>query len=71
MTATGSASPVIVKGASDSGAGRWTVLKIPTLSFYEYCELMQLGDRPEIDGNIRLTKLVKMPKGELADKEQT
>jgi len=67
LTATGSASPVIVKGASDSGAGRWSILKVPTLSFYEYCELMQLEDRPEIDGNIRLTKLAEMPKGELAD----
>ena len=67
LTATCSASPVIVKGASDSGAGRWNVLKVPTLSFYEYCRLMQLNDRPEIDCNIRLTKLVKMPKGELAD----
>jgi len=67
LTATGSASPIIVKGASDSGAGRWNILKVPTLSFYEYCELMQLDDRPEINGDIRLTKLAKMPKGELAD----
>ena len=67
LAATGSASPVIVKGASDSGAGRWNILKVPTLSFYEYCALMQLNDRPEIYGNIKLTKLVKMPKGELAD----
>jgi predicted AAA+ superfamily ATPase len=67
LTATGSASPVIVKGASDSGAGRWNILKVPTLSFYEYCELLQLADRPEIDGDIRLTTLAKMPKGELAD----
>ena len=32
LTATGSASPVIVKGASDSSAGRWNVLNVPTLS---------------------------------------
>ena len=67
ITATGSASPVIIKGASDSGAGRWSILKVPTLSFYEYCELIQLEGRPEINGSIRLTKLAKMPKGELAD----
>ena len=67
VTATGSASPVIVKGASDSGVGRWNILKVSTLSFYEYCELMQLDDRPEINDNIRLTKLAFMPKGELAD----
>ena len=52
MTATGSASPIIVKGASDSGTGRWNILKVPTMSFYEYCELMQLDDRPEIKRDI-------------------
>jgi predicted AAA+ superfamily ATPase len=66
LTATGSASPVIIKGASDSGAGRWNILKVPTLSFYEYCEVMQLNDRPEINGDIRLANLVNMPKGEIA-----
>ncbi|MCL2337565.1 MAG: ATP-binding protein [Firmicutes bacterium] len=67
MAATGSASPLIVKGGSDSCAGRWNILKVPTLSFYEYCDLMQLADRPAISGSIRLTKLAKMPPGELAD----
>jgi len=65
LTATGSASPVIVKGASDSGAGRWNILKAPTLSFYEYCELMQLDDRPKIEGSVRLTELAELPRGEL------
>ena len=68
VTAAGSASPVIAKGASDSGAGRWYVLKVPTLSFYEYCELMQLDGRPQIKGNFRLTKPAEMSKGELAER---
>lgn len=33
LIATGSASPVLEKGTTDSGTGRWTVLKIPTMSF--------------------------------------
>ncbi|MBD8925667.1 MAG: hypothetical protein EGQ63_01710 [Clostridiales bacterium] len=44
LTATGSASPVLGKGATDSGTGRWSVLKIPTMSFYEYCRLLQLEE---------------------------
>jgi len=37
--ATGSASPVLAVKASESGVGRWSILSIPTLSFYEYCTL--------------------------------
>ena len=37
--ATGSASAVVEDNVRESGAGRWTVIKIPTLSFYEYCEI--------------------------------
>ena len=37
MAATGSASPILEKKGTDSGTGRWNVLKIPTMSFYEYC----------------------------------
>src|SRR5699024_9614573 len=42
LIATGSASPVLEKGTADSGTGRWSVLKIPTMSFYEYCRLLNL-----------------------------
>ena len=40
--ATGSSSPKIakkLKEEQDSGAGRWTLINVPTLSFYEYCEI--------------------------------
>lgn len=37
--ATGSSSSVVEKDVRESGAGRWTVIKVPTLSFYEYCEI--------------------------------
>lgn len=66
MVATGSASPIIEKGSADSGTGRWNVLKIPTLSFYEYCRLLEL-DEPEIPGNLQLSKLVTMSNAELGD----
>ncbi|MGB9840952.1 ATP-binding protein [Thermovenabulum sp.] len=45
VVATGSASPVLVQGASESGVGRWTVLHVPTLSFYEYCELLNIESK--------------------------
>ena len=37
MVATGSASPALIKGSTESGAGRWSVIQVPTLSFFEYC----------------------------------
>ena len=52
LVATGSASPVLEKGAADSGTGRWTVLKIPTLSFYEYCKLLELDAAKELTEQI-------------------
>jgi len=67
LTATGSASPILAKGTSDSGTGRWSILKVPTLSFYEYCELLELKNRPELPVNMRPTTLILMEKGELAD----
>lgn len=66
LTATGSASPVLEKGAADSGTGRWSVLKIPTMSFYEYCRLLQL-DEPKLPVNLHLTGLVKKTSAELGD----
>ncbi len=66
LTATGSASPILEKGSADSGTGRWNVLKIPTMSFYEYCRLLQL-EEPLLPQNLKLTNLIKMSQGELGD----
>ena len=66
LTATGSASPIIEKGSADSGTGRWSVLKIPTMSFYEYCKLLEI-EEPIIPENLKLTDLVKKSKAELTD----
>lgn len=66
LTATGSASPLLEKGAADSGTGRWSVLKIPTMSFYEYCRLLQL-EEPILPDKLRLTELVKISQPQLGD----
>ncbi|MDR2870018.1 MAG: AAA family ATPase, partial [Deferribacteraceae bacterium] len=58
--ATGSASPILVSKASESGVGRWTTLSIPTLSFYEYCVLLK-HDLPELAADIKPTNLRAMP----------
>ena len=42
LTATGSASPVLEKGSTDSGTGRWSVLKIPTMSFMSTADCFSL-----------------------------
>ena len=57
MVATGSASPVLVKGSQESGAGRWSAIQVPTLSFYEYCELLNV-DRPDLPDDLKITPLV-------------
>jgi len=54
VVATGSASPALMKGSRESGAGRWSVIQVPTLSFYEYCELLDI-DRPDIPKNLKAT----------------
>lgn len=61
MAATGSASPVIAQGASESGVGRWSIIPVPTLSFYEYCELINAPERPELSSDIRPTGLASFP----------
>ncbi len=57
VVATGSASPVLIKGSRESGAGRWTVIQVPTMSFYEYCELLGV-DKPDIPEDLKVTTLL-------------
>ncbi len=57
IVATGSASPALMKGSQESGAGRWSVIRVPTMSFYEYCELLEL-DRPDIPKDLKVTTLL-------------
>ena len=57
VIATGSASPALIKGSRESGAGRWSVIQVPTLSFYEYCELLEV-DKPVIPEDLKVTSLL-------------
>ena len=66
LVATGSASPVLEKGSADSGTGRWSVLKIPTMSFYEYCRLLDL-DLPLLPDDLRLSELKSMSPTQLGN----
>ena len=58
VVATGSASPVLTRGSKESGVGRWTVIQVPTLSFYEYCSLIGLDDL-DLDPTLKPTQLIK------------
>ena len=63
VVATGSASPALMKGNQESGAGRWSVIQVPTMSFYEYCELIGT-DRPELPKNLKATGMLRMTQQE-------
>lgn len=63
MVATGSASPALVKGSTESGAGRWSVIPVPTLSFYEYCALTDV-QVPDLGPQIRPTAFARMSQQE-------
>lgn len=57
--ATGSASAVVEDNVRESGAGRWTIIKIPTLSFYEYCEIKGIVKNLDCIDVFKLHELTK------------
>ena len=61
--ATGSASPALVRGSAESGAGRWSVIQVPTLSFFEYCSLIGV-DVPELGADVRPAAFAHMTQQE-------
>ena len=63
MIATGSASPALVKGSTESGAGRWSEIQVPTLSFYEYCALTGV-EIPELGSDVRPAAFAHMTQQE-------
>lgn len=65
IMATGSASPILAEKAKESGVGRWTTIRIPTLSFYEYIDLMQIP-KPDLSKNIFPTALGSLEPAKLA-----
>ncbi|MHB8985447.1 MAG: ATP-binding protein [Eubacteriales bacterium] len=67
IIATGSASPVLVAHSSESGVGRWTIIKISTLSFYEYCELVGINDLPQLPSELKPSQLATLSSEKLED----
>lgn len=63
VVATGSASPALMKGSRESGAGRWSVISVPTMSFYEYCELLNI-DSPSFDPKLKVSTFLTMSRQE-------
>ncbi|MCL2371074.1 MAG: ATP-binding protein, partial [Firmicutes bacterium] len=67
IMATGSASSAIEKKAEESGLGRWRVIPVPTLSFYEFLELTET-DIPIIDlKDVDPLKLHELPLSKQTD----
>lgn len=60
VVATGSASTVLGVEGTESGVGRWVEIKIPTLSFYEYAELLEL-ERPRFPADLTPASLPELP----------
>lgn len=56
IVATGSASPILQDGAIESGLGRWKIIHVPTLSFYEYCKLLDINVA-DVPKNIKPTQM--------------
>lgn len=63
--ATGSASAAIEDDVRESGAGRWTVIKVTTLSFYEYCALKGISKAQSVDDVFRIHTLSKQQQTQL------
>lgn len=66
IIATGSASPIISTKMTESGVGRWTQIKVPTLSFYEYIELIGLS-KPLLPTGIKPTSLTQLKPKQLTE----
>lgn len=56
IMATGSASPILTDKTSESGLGRWKIVHVPTLSFYEYCTLLSI-DVPQLPRDVKPTQI--------------
>lgn len=66
IVATGSASPALIKGNTESGVGRWSIINVPTLSFYEYCELIGV-EKPMLDNELKITSFLNMDRQKQTD----
>jgi len=65
IAATGSASPILAVQGAETGVGRWIDIKVPTLSFYEYC-MLKNAPSPDLPKNINPNQLNILEAGDLA-----
>lgn len=61
IMATGSASPILADKTRESGLGRWITILVPTLSFYEYCKLLNI-EVGELPAGIKPTQIYLLEK---------
>ncbi len=61
IMATGSASPILADKARESGLGRWITVQIPTLTFFEYCRLLNVAGI-ELPAGIKPTQMYLLDK---------
>lgn len=66
IMATGSASPILTDKLNESGLGRWKSILVPTLSFYEYCDILDL-EKPDIKESIKPTQMYLLSEAEQTD----
>ena len=64
--ATGSASPVLADKTRESGLGRWITIQVPTLSFYEYCRLLEI-QTVDLPSGIKPTQLYLLDESQQSD----
>jgi predicted AAA+ superfamily ATPase len=65
IAATGSASPILAVEGAETGVGRWIDIKVPTLSFYEYCSLKNIP-QPDLSKSINPNQLNNLTASDLA-----
>ena len=56
IMATGSASPILEDKVKESGLGRWRTVQVPTLSFFEYCQLLDIKV-PDLPKDLKPTQM--------------
>jgi predicted AAA+ superfamily ATPase len=65
--ATCFASVSIIKNTSDSGVGRFMTIKVPTVTFFEYCSLLKLNEQINLPKDLTISKMATLSKIEQAD----
>lgn len=66
IVATCSSSPILHKGNIESGAGRWSLIEIPTLTFFEYLELLNV-EIPTIPEDLKIENIINVERQELSN----